>query len=510
MLLGMSWVVQIYFPVQDLPGLFERSITLEIDDSSYEIVYHKLESPAPYERPTLVLLPDIYFEYESVLPVAEQVRDSVNVIIPVLKSLQQGETPDRFTVEHKVKLLKELLPELGIDQFHLAGHAYGGLTAIQAAVEMPDQVRSLTLIGSLGVQELRFLGNYHINRSLYSLSRPFVNFYKYAFPHFGRFHQQRFSLEYVDAMRYLDQRDVRDQLRSIENPVLILHAENDQIIPPSTARENFRMVPQSELVFLEGKHEQIWLESDVWGEQLREFIDRVVNGQALTREEADEERINLSAELFDSDDVEPLSGKALVIIMILIMFFTIFSEDLSVIAAGLLTAGGVLPFQYSVLSCFLGILLVDVNIFWLGKNIGNPILKRVPFRWMIEEQDLIRAKNLFEMYGMELLFVARFIPGARFPTYFAAGLLKTGFKKFFVYFLLSITVWTPLLVGLSVLIGQPMMQYISIYQDYAIWILLLTVAMIYLVVKVAIPLTTVRGRRRLTVKWARFWQRRNR
>jgi membrane protein DedA with SNARE-associated domain len=126
---------------------------------------------------------------------------------------------------------------------------------------------------------------------------------------------------------------------------------------------------------------------------------------------------------------------------------------------------------------------------------------------MIKEEDLNRAQNLYDMYGMELLFVARFIPGARFPTYFSAGLLRSKFKIFFTYFALSVAIWTPLLVGITVLIGQPMLEYLTVYQDYAIWILVITILVIYLIFKVGIPLTTVRGRRRLLVKWSRFIQR---
>jgi membrane protein DedA with SNARE-associated domain len=283
--------------------------------------------------------------------------------------------------------------------------------------------------------------------------------------------------------------------------------KNDQYVPLSTSQESYRLIPQSELRIMGGKHDAMWTQAAVWAEELRLFLERVEDGSAPARADADPERVEKSKQPFDAESMEPLSGSALLIIIVLIMIFTIFSEDLAVIAAGLLTAGGILPFGYAVMSCFLGILLVDVNIYWLGRRVGRPALRRVPFKWLIKENDLERAQNLYDMYGMELLFAARFIPGARFPTYFTAGLFKADFKKFFLYFFLSITLWTPLLVGLSVLIGQPMLQYISVYQDYAIWILLLTIAIIYLVIKVVVPLTTVRGRRRMLVKWSRFMER---
>ncbi|MFO7800511.1 VTT domain-containing protein [Rhodohalobacter sp.] len=505
-LLGISWFIQIVFPAVDHQGKYEKSIELQISDQQLEITYHELGYNDAVEKPKLIILPDIYFRSKAVLPVAESLKDSFHIILPEVVEFQTGTTNERFTTDHKLKSLNQLFEELNVKDFHLMGHGYSGFLSIRAAEEL-DSIRSLTLLGSIGAQELRFLGNHHINRSLYSLARPIVSFYKYVFPHFGWYHSQKFSLEYIDATRYLDQRDFRETAKDIHAPVLILHDVNDQNVPQYTAKETHRVIPQSKLVLLDDIQNRDILTDEGWSEEISKFLNRVESGEGINRQEASEQRIQQSSEPFDSEDVESLSGKAFFTIFFLIMAMTIFSEDLSVIAAGLLAAAGIFPFMYAVLSCFLGILIIDTNIYWLGKKVGNPILKRVPFKWMIKEEDLNRAQNLYDMYGMELLFVARFIPGARFPTYFSAGLLNSKFKTFFTYFALSVAIWTPLLVGITVLIGQPMLQYLTVYQDYAIWILIVTILLIYLIFKVGIPLTTVRGRRRLLVKWSRFLQR---
>lgn len=506
MLLGLSWFIQIAFPPVDHPGKFEKSIELKISDQQIEITYHELGSDEDFEKPKLIILPDIYYRSKAVLPIAESLQDSFHIILPEVAEFQVGPTSDRFTIEHKLNVLHEFIKEKNFTDFHLIGHGYSGFLSIQAAAEL-DSIKSLTLIGSIGAQELRFLGNHHINRSLYSLARPVVSFYKYAFPHFGWYHSQKFSLEYIDAIRYLDQRDFRETVEDIDPPVLILHDADDQNVPKYTAIETHRVIPQSKLVLLEDIQNREILADDKWSSEISQFLGKVESGEGVSRSEATEQRIEQSLKPFDSEDVEALSGKAFFTIFILIMVLTIFSEDLSVIAAGLLTAAGIFPFIYAVLSCFLGILIIDTNIYWLGKKVGSPILKKVPFKWMIKEEDLDRAQNLYDMYGMELLFIARFIPGARFPTYFSAGLLRSKFKIFFTYFALSVAIWTPLLVGLTVLIGQPMLRYLTVYQDYAIWILVVTILLIYLIFKVGIPLTTIRGRRRLLVKWSRFLQR---
>src|SRR5262249_34249823 len=50
-------------------------------------------------------------------------------------------------------------------------------------------------------------------------------------------------------------------------------------------------------------------------------------------------------------------------------------------------------------------------------------------------------------------FLSRFAPGLRLPTYVAAGLLKTPFRRFALYFLAAAAIWTPLLVGAAALLG---------------------------------------------------------
>jgi len=205
--------------------------------------------------------------------------------------------------------------------------------------------------------------------------------------------------------------------------------------------------------------------------------------------------------------MDSIGGWTLFIIILLLAVSTIISEDLACIAGGLIVASGVIDFWFAVLGCFSGILIADVSIYLMGRWIGSPVLRWVPFRWFIKREDVERAKRLFRMRGAEIIFITRFLPGTRLPTYLVAGMLKTKFPYFLGYFLLAITIWTPMLVGLSALIGQPMLHYLQVYQDYAMWILPVIILVIYLIIKFIMPLTTVSGRRRFLVKWERFKER---
>lgn len=60
------------------------------------------------------------------------------------------------------------------------------------------------------------------------------------------------------------------------------------------------------------------------------------------------------------------------------------------------------------------------------------------------------------------------------------------------------------MVGIAALVGQPLLHYLELYQEYAIWIFLSIAVFIYLLIRLLIPLTTVTGRRKLIVRWGKF------
>jgi membrane protein DedA with SNARE-associated domain len=114
---------------------------------------------------------------------------------------------------------------------------------------------------------------------------------------------------------------------------------------------------------------------------------------------------------------------------------------------------------------------------------------------------------LFKNNGFKIMWGSRFLPGTRFPTYFSAGVLHTPFPTFFLYFFTSILIWTPLVMGVSILVGQQMISYLQVYQEYAIHIFIILVLVIYLGFKLLVPLSTRKGRKELAVYFIRLKQR---
>lgn len=205
-----------------------------------------------------------------------------------------------------------------------------------------------------------------------------------------------------------------------------------------------------------------------------------------------------------SKQTEPLGGMKLIWTLVLIALATLISEDLACISAGLLAARGTIDLLPAVAASFMGILIGDILLYLSGRFIGQPALGRAPLKWVIKEDDATKAARWFSAKGPVIIITSRFLPGSRLPTYFSAGMLGTGFWRFTIYFGVAAALWTPLLVGMSSVVGNRMFVYYDTFKSYGIMIVVATVLLIWLSVKLIVPLFSYRGRRRLLSLYRRL------
>ena len=180
------------------------------------------------------------------------------------------------------------------------------------------------------------------------------------------------------------------------------------------------------------------------------------------------------------------------------------SEDLTCIGTGLLVARGIVGFIPGTIACFAGIFVGDILLFLMGRWLAGSTMHKAPFKWFINENDIQKSSQWFEAKGPAIIIASRFIPGSRFPTYVSAGMIGARFSMFLLYFGLASLMWTPILVGLATFLGQKMIDYFAIYQDYALLVLAGLLAALFLVFKIIIPSFTFRGRRLLVGKFKRW------
>lgn len=469
-------------------------------------------SGATDTRPVVVLLhgsPGNARDFNSLAPMLAR---NFRVIRPDLPGFGDSShnVPDYSTRAHAHYVLA-LLDKLGIERAHVIGFSMGGGVALNMADIAPERVASLTMLSAIGVQEMELLGDYHLNHAIHWLQLVGLWGLREFTPHFGWLDDAVLGLPYARNFYDSDQRPYRNILLNYQAPMLILHGQKDILVPVEAAIEHHRLVPQSELhLFPEENHFTVFSEGAMLSSFITPFINSVEQQTAVTRQSASPERIAAAAERFNPANLPKAKGVTLLVYIMLLAAATLVSEDLTCISAGLLVAQGQLSFLAAVIACFLGIFVGDVLLFLAGRYLGRRALAHAPLRWFLKAKDVERSSRWFNRNGLAIIGSSRFIPGARLPTYFAAGLLHTNFWWFCLWFLLAGIVWSPLLIGASKLLGAEVLKTALMSGQTSLIKILGLGLVLLLLVRLTMRLLTYRGRRMLVSWWQRklrweFW-----
>ncbi|MCZ6675034.1 MAG: alpha/beta fold hydrolase, partial [Verrucomicrobia bacterium] len=458
----------------------------------------------------LVILHGSPVASSSLMSITNALKGEFRLIIPDLPGFGGStlEVEDYSILAHAY-YLDQLMNQLGIDQFHLAGYSMGGGVAIEYVHAFPEKIRSLQLVSSIGVQELELLGDYLINHSIHGAQLAGLWFLQECVPHFGWMDNAILNVSYARNFFDTDQRPLREYLERIEVPTLILHAAGDNLVPIEAAMEHHRIIPHSELTLLQAGHMFIITRPSITAPPMIDFINRTEQGATRTRAQATEDRVREANDVVGFQ-VRSLEGISLAALWLLLAVATFVSEDLTCISAGLLVAKGVLGLIPAMTACLSGIFIGDILLYLAGRWLGRGFVRRAPLKWFVSEADIVRSSQWFEKRGFILIFITRFFPGTRLATYFTAGVLGVGILRFSVYFLFAAILWTPLLVGLSTFLGGQMLGWFELYQHYALSGLLTVVLLLFVLLKIVVPMFNRRGRRLLWGKWLRisrweFW-----
>jgi pimeloyl-ACP methyl ester carboxylesterase/membrane protein DedA with SNARE-associated domain len=461
--------------------------------------------------PVVLLLHGTPGRKEHLEGLATSLAPRHRVIVPDLPGFGTStrKVPD-YSMDAHAEYLIDLLDRLGVERTHVVGFSFGGGVALELWDRDPARVASLTLLSATGVQELELLGSYRLNRVLHGLQLAAVWLVLEGFPHMGALDDGLFDMGYARNLLDSDQRPLRQILERLDPPVLILHGRDDPLVPEAAAREHHRIAPHSELVMLPASHFLAFTQPGEIAQRIAEFVERADNGSAVTRDRAAPERLAAAELPFDFESVPPASGLSLLIFMGLIAGATLVSEDLACIAVGLMVARGTIGFLPGTAACFVGIFVGDLLLYFAGRYIGRPVVARAPFQWFLRPAQLEASSRWFEQRGPVVIAISRFVPGTRLPTYIAAGVLRTSFPRFLVWFLLASAVWTPLLVALAAMVGAPSLELFETYGTHAGLALIATAIVVLLGMHLVERAMTHRGRRLLVSRWRRlrhweFW-----
>lgn len=108
---------------------------------------------------------------------------------------------------------------------------------------------------------------------------------------------------------------------------------------------------------------------------------------------------------------------------------------------------------FVMISAVIGVILGDLLSFFLGRKYGLSYLKKNGFKY-IKPENILKVRDTLENHLGKTLFIGRMNSLTRSIAPFVAGTADINTKKFFLFTMLSGTIWSSLSVYLGFLLGQ--------------------------------------------------------
>lgn len=153
---------------------------------------------------------------------------------------------------------------------------------------------------------------------------------------------------------------------------------------------------------------------------------------------------------------------------------TFLLEDAATLFAAMQVAAGALSLPLALLSLYAGIVLGDLGLYGLGRLSATHkwAQKLVPQHRQDLGRDWVKGKVF------ALVFVSRFVPGLRLPTYTTLGFLRASFWQFALAAICATLIWTTFLFYISLRLGVLMAHYLGIWRWAGIAVFLVIIIFI--------------------------------
>jgi len=133
-----------------------------------------------------------------------------------------------------------------------------------------------------------------------------------------------------------------------------------------------------------------------------------------------------------------------------IILGTFVLEDAATILAAMQEDEGGIPIWLALISLYAGAVLGDLALHGLGR-----LSARIGWIAAFIPPDRSRALGAWlRPRVFKVVLVSRFLPGTRFPAYTVCGFLRADLRQFTLAAIVATLVWTTLLFGLSLRVGQ--------------------------------------------------------
>ena len=155
-----------------------------------------------------------------------------------------------------------------------------------------------------------------------------------------------------------------------------------------------------------------------------------------------------------------LAGEQPALQALAIILGTFVLEDAATVLAAMRAEEGGISIPLALVSLYAGIVLGDLWLYGMGRlstRIGW-VARLIPEHRSRVASEWLRGRVF------KVVLISRFLPGMRLPTYTACGFLRADLREFTLAAIVATLAWTSLLFGVSLRIGQFLIDHLGAWR----------------------------------------------
>jgi 2-hydroxy-6-oxonona-2,4-dienedioate hydrolase len=205
----------------------------------------------------LMLLHGLFGALSNFQDLIEHFRKSYRVIVPILPLLEMDLL--HTSVGGLQKYVQRFIEHRKYKNIHLLGNSLGGHVALIYILKNPERIKSLILTGSSGLFE-NGMGDTYPKRGDkdYIRKKTALTFYDPAMATdelvnevFEITNNRLKVIKIIALAKSAIRNNLGEELAQIKQPTCLIWGNNDSITPPFVAKEFNRLIPNSELHFID-------------------------------------------------------------------------------------------------------------------------------------------------------------------------------------------------------------------------------------------------------------------
>ena len=205
----------------------------------------------------LVLLHGLFGALSNFRSLIEYFRQHNKVVVPMLPLLEMDIL--HTSVVGLAKFVHKFLEARNLSAVHLLGNSLGGHVALIHTLKHPERIKSLILTGSSGLFE-NGMGDSYPKRGDYEYikKKTELTFYdprtatkELVDEVYSITNNRLKAIKIIALAKSAIRNNLGEELNQIKQPTLLVWGNDDSITPPFVAREFNKLIPNSELHFID-------------------------------------------------------------------------------------------------------------------------------------------------------------------------------------------------------------------------------------------------------------------